>query len=46
MLGAQPVLIPLALMSLLLIARHRSNITKLLAGQESRIGGGRKASGN
>lgn len=46
MLGAQPVLIPLALMSLLLIARHRSNITKLLAGQESRIGGGRKASGS
>lgn len=46
MLGAQPVLIPLALMSLLLVARHRSNISKLLAGQESRIGGGRKASGS
>lgn len=46
MLGVQPVLIPLALMSVLLIARHRSNISKLLAGQESRIGGGRKASGS
>jgi glycerol-3-phosphate acyltransferase PlsY len=46
MLGAQSVLIPLSLMSMLLVARHRSNIAKLLAGQESRIGDRRKSTGN
>jgi glycerol-3-phosphate acyltransferase PlsY len=33
----------IAVMSVLLIARHRANITKLLAGKESRIGEKKKA---
>jgi glycerol-3-phosphate acyltransferase PlsY len=45
MMGPVPALVPLALMSLLLIARHRSNISKLLAGQESRIGDKKKSAG-
>lgn len=41
--GSGPVLLAIAAMSLLLIARHRKNIAKLLAGQESRIGDKKKA---
>ena len=37
-LGPGPVLIAVLAMSALLIARHRSNISKLARGQESRIG--------
>lgn len=36
--GASPVLLPIAVMSLLLVWRHEGNIRKLLAGTESRIG--------
>jgi glycerol-3-phosphate acyltransferase PlsY len=39
--GAGPVSIAILLMSALLVWRHRSNIGKLLAGTESRIGAGR-----
>ncbi|MFZ9405596.1 MAG: glycerol-3-phosphate 1-O-acyltransferase PlsY [Burkholderiaceae bacterium] len=45
MMGLTPVLLPLSLMSLLLIARHRSNIAKLIAGQETRIGQSKKPAG-
>ena len=38
LLGAGPALMAVAAMSVLLIARHRSNIAKLARGQESRIG--------
>lgn len=40
--GATPLLVPVAAMSLILIARHRSNIAKLLAGTESKLGGKRE----
>jgi glycerol-3-phosphate acyltransferase PlsY len=36
--GADAVLVPLVAMSALLIWRHRGNISKLIAGQEARIG--------
>ncbi len=36
--GAQPMTLAIALMSALLIWRHRANIGNLLAGRESRIG--------
>ena len=36
--GVEPVLLPIALMSLLLVWRHEGNIRKLLAGTESRLG--------
>lgn len=42
--GAQPVLVALVPMSLLLLWRHGPNIRKLLAGTESRIGQGGKRS--
>lgn len=45
LMGPVPALLPLLLMSVLLIARHRSNIGKLLAGQESRIGDKKKSAG-
>jgi glycerol-3-phosphate acyltransferase PlsY len=45
LMGPVPALLPLLLMSVLLIARHRSNIAKLLAGQESRIGDKKKSAG-
>jgi glycerol-3-phosphate acyltransferase PlsY len=38
LLGAGPVLAAVAVMSVVLIARHRANIAKLLRGEESRIG--------
>ena len=38
LVGADRVLLPLSIMSLLLIWRHRANIAKLLAGTESRLG--------
>ncbi|KWI07714.1 glycerol-3-phosphate 1-O-acyltransferase PlsY [Burkholderia ubonensis] len=41
-----PVAWAVLAMSVLLVWRHRSNISKLLAGQESRIGDKRKAAGN
>ena len=37
-LGAGPVLAAVVAMSVVLIARHRANIAKLLRGEESRIG--------
>jgi glycerol-3-phosphate acyltransferase PlsY len=36
--GVEPLLLPIAAMSLLLIWRHEANIRKLLAGTESRLG--------
>jgi glycerol-3-phosphate acyltransferase PlsY len=36
--GTGPILLAIFLMSVLLVYRHRANIGKLLAGQESRIG--------
>lgn len=36
--GAGPVLAAVAVMSMVLVARHRANIAKLLRGEESRIG--------
>jgi acyl phosphate:glycerol-3-phosphate acyltransferase len=36
--GVEPVLVPIAAMSLLLVWRHEGNIRKLLAGTESRLG--------
>lgn len=36
--GAGPVLAAVAAMSVVLVARHRANIAKLLRGEESRIG--------
>jgi acyl phosphate:glycerol-3-phosphate acyltransferase len=36
--GVEPVLLPLAAMSLLLVWRHEGNIRKLLAGTESKLG--------
>jgi glycerol-3-phosphate acyltransferase PlsY len=36
--GVEPVILPIALMSLILIWRHEANIRKLLAGTESRLG--------
>ena len=36
--GADAVLVPLGIMSVLLILRHRKNISNLIAGTESRIG--------
>lgn len=45
LMGPVPALLPLLLMSVLLVARHRSNIGKLLAGQESRIGDKKKSAG-
>lgn len=39
--GTVPMLGPVAAMGLILIARHRSNIAKLLAGTESKLGGKR-----
>jgi len=38
LLGANAVIVPIAIMSVLLIWRHRQNIAKLAAGTESRIG--------
>lgn len=38
MFGRNPLLIAVLLMSVLLIWRHRTNISKLLAGQEGRLG--------
>jgi glycerol-3-phosphate acyltransferase PlsY len=38
LLGAGPILAAVAAMSVVLIARHRANIAKLLCGEESRIG--------
>ena len=38
LVGAGPVLAAVAAMSVVLIARHRANIAKLLRGEESRIG--------
>jgi len=37
-LGAGPVLAAVAAMSVLLVARHHTNIAKLVRGEESRIG--------
>ncbi len=42
--GLNTLSFAVALMSALLIWRHRTNIRKLLAGQESRIGGGKQVS--
>ena len=42
--GLSPALYAIALMGVLLIWRHASNIRKLMAGQESRIGHKKKAS--
>lgn len=42
--GAHAYMLAVAAVSLLLIARHGTNIRKLLAGTESRIGGGRTGS--
>jgi acyl phosphate:glycerol-3-phosphate acyltransferase len=36
--GVDPVLLPIALMSLLLVWRHEGNIRKLLAGTENKLG--------
>jgi glycerol-3-phosphate acyltransferase PlsY len=36
--GVEPLLLPIAAMSLLLVWRHEANIRKLLAGTESRLG--------
>ena len=36
--GAEPIFVPIVVMSLLLIWRHESNIRKLIAGTESRLG--------
>lgn len=41
--GTGAMTIAIAIISLLLIARHRQNIAKLIAGQESRIGDKKKA---
>lgn len=43
MARADTVFVLIAIMSALLLWRHRGNIGKLMAGTESRIGGGRKA---
>lgn len=42
MFGVDPILFAVLAMSALLIFRHRQNITKLLAGKESRIGSKKK----
>jgi acyl phosphate:glycerol-3-phosphate acyltransferase len=42
LLGAGPVLVAVAAMSVVLVARHRANIGKLLRGEESRIGDKKK----
>jgi glycerol-3-phosphate acyltransferase PlsY len=39
---ADPIVLAVTAMSVLLIARHRNNIANLLAGKEGRIGSGRK----
>ncbi len=39
--GVTPLLLAIAAMSLLLLWRHQPNLARLLAGTESRIGGGR-----
>jgi glycerol-3-phosphate acyltransferase PlsY len=36
-------ILALSVMALLLVWRHRENIQRLLAGTESRLGGGKKA---
>jgi glycerol-3-phosphate acyltransferase PlsY len=36
--GIGPVLVPVTAMAVLVVARHRENIRKILAGTESRIG--------
>jgi glycerol-3-phosphate acyltransferase PlsY len=43
LIGKLVVALPIAIMSAVLILRHKSNIVKLLAGTESRIGAGKKA---
>jgi glycerol-3-phosphate acyltransferase PlsY len=43
--GAGPVLAAVAVMSVVLLARHRDNIGKLLRGEESRIGEKKTAAG-
>ncbi len=45
MFGTGPILLAVFLMSALLIYRHSGNITKLLAGKESRIGEKKTAAG-
>ena len=35
----RPILLAIFLMSLLLVARHRDNISKLMQGTESKLGG-------
>jgi acyl phosphate:glycerol-3-phosphate acyltransferase len=42
LLGEGPVLVAVAAMSVVLVARHRANIGKLLRGEESRIGDKKK----
>ena len=44
-LGAGPILLAVAAMSVVVIARHHANIGKLLRGEESKIGARGKASG-
>jgi glycerol-3-phosphate acyltransferase PlsY len=45
LLGVGPMLAAVAAMSVVLVARHRANIAKLLAGEESRIGDKKEAAG-
>ena len=42
LIGRMEVVLPVAVMSGVLIARHKSNIRKLLSGTESQIGGNKK----
>jgi glycerol-3-phosphate acyltransferase PlsY len=39
---AQPVLLAIAVMGVLLLWRHRENINRLLAGKESKLGAKKK----
>lgn len=43
LIGKMHVVLPVAVMAAVLIARHKANIVKLLAGTESKIGGGKKS---
>jgi glycerol-3-phosphate acyltransferase PlsY len=43
LIGKLAVALPITIMSSVLILRHKSNIEKLFAGTESRIGSGKKA---